>query len=138
MRNMRRRLQDRDLHLERMFETRSEAWERAGLSMEVNQRDVRRARAEIVVLLPMLIAVLVLYAERKPVFGVNSNTTTETALQWGAVVLLLVIGWALARMVGRAAGPTFFRRMDPGTAGTVGFVIRLVTIAVTILLALGV
>src|SRR5205807_6779156 len=38
----------------------------------------------------------------------------------------------------RAAGPTFFRRMDPGTAGTVGFVIRLVMIAVTVLIALGV
>src|SRR5205807_5266110 len=38
----------------------------------------------------------------------------------------------------RAAGPTFFRRMDPATAGTVGFVIRLLTIAVTLLIALGV
>ena len=121
-----------------MFETRSEAWERAGLAMEVNQRDVRRARVEIALLLPMLIAVLVLYADRKPIFGVKSGSDAETYAQWGAVVLLLVIGWALARMVGRAAGPTFFRRMDPGTAGTVGFVIRLVTIAITILLALGV
>src|SRR5579875_2205798 len=101
MRNMRRRLHERpDLSLDRMFETRSEAWERAGLRLEVDRRDVRRAR--------------------------------------GAVLLLLAIGWTLARMVGRAAGPTFFRRMDPGTAGTVGFVIRLLTIAVTVLLALGV
>jgi|SRR5579884_2465709 len=138
MRNMRRRLQDRDLHLERMFETRSEAWERAGLSIEVNQRDVRHARLATVVLLPMLIAVLVLYAERRSIFGVKAGTSTETAVQWGAVVLLLVIGWTLARMIGRAAGPTFFRRMDPGTAGTVGFVIRLATIAITVLLALGV
>jgi small-conductance mechanosensitive channel len=120
-----------------MFETRSEAWERAGLAMEVDRRDVRRARAETAVLLPMLVAVLVLYAERKPVFGVQGSTA-ETYVQWGAVLLLLVIGWTLARTIGRAAGPTFFRRMDPGTAGTVGFVTRLVTIAVTILLALGV
>jgi small-conductance mechanosensitive channel len=121
-----------------MFETRSEAWERAGLTIEVNQRDVRRARVATIVLLPMLIAVLVLYAERAPIFGVKKGTHIETEIQWAAVVLLLVIGWTLARMIGRAAGPTFFRRMDPGTAGTVGFVIRLVTIAITVLLALGV
>jgi small-conductance mechanosensitive channel len=138
---MRKRLQNNpDLRLDRMFETRSEAWERAGLRIDVNQRDVRRARGAVLVLLPMLIAVLVVYAERKGIFGLpqNRHTSAETAIQWGAVVLLLGIGWTLARMVGRAAGPTFFRRMDPGTAGTVGFVIRLLTIAITVLLALGV
>jgi len=142
MRNMRRRLHERpDLSLDRMFETRSEAWERAGLRLEVDRRDVRRARGAVLVLLPMLIAVLVIYAERKGIFGLPRNgqhTAEETAIQWTSVVLLLAIGWTLARMVGRAAGPTFFRRMDPGTAGTVGFVIRLLTIAVTVLLALGV
>lgn len=146
MRDMRRRIQERDLHLERMFETRSEAWERVGLSVEVSDRDVRRARGAVAVLLPLLIGVLIVYAERRSIFGLpqagehltDAQSNTETAIQWGAVVLLLVMGWTLARMVGRAAGPTFFRRMDPGTAGTVGFVIRLVTIAVTILLALGV
>jgi small-conductance mechanosensitive channel len=138
---MRRRIQDRDLHLERMFETRSEAWERAGLTVETSEREIRRARGAVVVLLPMLVAVLVIYAERKSIFALPRNgpeTSTGRVIQWTAVVLLLAIGWTLARMVGRAAGPTFFRRMDPGTAGTVGFVIRLVTIAVTVLLALGV
>ena len=48
----------------------------------------------------------------------------------------LALGWAIARAIGRAAGPTLFRRMDPGTAGTVGFVIRLLTVAITILIAL--
>ena len=42
---MRKRLQKtRDLHLERMFETRSEAWERVGLALNSNQRTLRRAR----------------------------------------------------------------------------------------------
>ena len=132
-----------------MFETRSEAWERAGLSVDVSERDVRRARRAVVVLLPMLIAVLVVYAERHSIFGLRecpadhpdcaqASTSTDTAIQWGAVVLLLLIGWSLAWSIGRAAGPTFFRRMDPATAGTVGFVMRLLTIALTILLALGV
>ena len=38
--------------------------------------------------------------------------------------------------MGQALGPTLFRRMDPGTAGTVGFLIRLVTIAIALLAAL--
>ena len=130
----------KDLHLERMFETRSEAWERVGLSVEVSEGEVRRARGAIAVLLPLLIAVLVVYARRKGIFGLPQHRTNaaETAIQWGTVALLLLLGWTLASNVGRAAGPTFFRRMDPATAGTVGFVMRLLTMAVALLIALGV
>jgi small conductance mechanosensitive channel len=136
----------RDLYLERMFETRSEAWERAGLSVEVSRGEARRARAAVLVLLPLLVAVLVVYAHRQSIFGLPQCTggakcpkaAARSAIQWGTVAVLLVVGWTLARNVGRAAGPTFFRRMDPATAGTVGFVIRLLTMAVTLLIALGV
>ncbi len=144
---MKDRLQkSRDLYLERMFETRSEAWERAGLSVEMNQSAVRRARAAVLVLLPLLIAVLIVYAHRQSIFGLPAcdfnnrcpKTTSDSVIQWVTVVVLLVVGWTLASNVGRAAGPTFFRRMDPATAGTVGFVIRLLTVAVSILIALGI
>jgi small conductance mechanosensitive channel len=54
------------------------------------------------------------------------------------VIALLALGWAFARDIGRAAGPTFFRRMDPATAGTVGFLIRLATMGITLLIALSV
>ena len=147
MRDMRRRLQEsRDLHLERMFETRSEAWEQAGLSVDVSRGQARRSRAAVLVLLPLLIAVLIVYAHRQSIFGLPvcragakcSETTAESLIQWVTVAILLLLGWSLARNVGRAAGPTFFRRMDPATAGTVGFVIRLLTMAVTLLIALGV
>jgi len=146
MRDMRRRLQEsRDLHLERMFETRSEAWERAGLSVDVSRGQARKSRAAVLILLPLIVAVLVVYAHRDSIFGLPachaahcSQTTAETAIQWGTVALLLILGWSLARNIGRAAGPTFFRRMDPATAGTVGFVIRLLTMAVALLIALGV
>jgi small conductance mechanosensitive channel len=130
----------KDLHLERMFETRSEAWERAGLSVEVSESEVRRARGAIVVLLPLFIGLLIVYAHRKGIFGLpqKGQSSGDTAIQWGTVALLLILGWTLASNVGRAAGPTFFRRMDPATAGTVGFVMRLLTLAVTLLIALGV
>jgi small conductance mechanosensitive channel len=144
---MRDRLQkSRDLYLERMFETRSEAWERVGLSVDLNHGQVRRARAAVLVLLPLLVAVLVVYAHRQSIFGLPvchgtrgcPTSSSETAIQWGTVAVLLIVGWTLAANVGRAAGPTFFRRMDPATAGTVGFVMRLLTMAVALLIALGV
>jgi len=127
----------RDLHLERMFETRSDAWERVGLAISTSQRAVRRARRQSAVLLPLLIALLVLY-HYNFLLGKKTAHHYDKVIQWGTVVVLLALGWTLARAVGRAAGPTFFRRMDPATAGTVGFIIRLVTIAITILIALGV
>src|ERR1700745_85682 len=118
---MRKRLQkSRDLHLERMFETRSEAWERVGVAMSVNKRLIRRARGEIAVFLPLGVGVLVLYHYRVQIFG--KDAANNKLIQWGTVVVLLAVGWALARAIGRAAGPTFFRRMDPATAGTVGFI----------------
>jgi small-conductance mechanosensitive channel len=61
-----------------------------------------------------------------------------TVVQIATLLALLALGWAIARDIGRIAGPTFFRRMDPGTAGTVGFVIRLVTVGIVVLVVLGV
>ena len=55
-----------------------------------------------------------------------------------AVILVLALGWGLARSVGSFVGPTFMRRMDPATAGTFGFLIRLITMAIALLLALSV
>ena len=52
------------------------------------------------------------------------------------MIALLALGWWIARDIGRIAGPTFFRRMDPATAGTVGFLIRLATMAITLVIAL--
>jgi small conductance mechanosensitive channel len=130
---MRRRLKNsRDLHLERMFETRTDAWEKVGLAANVSQRAVRRARGELIILMLLLTAVLVAYALRSHLFGEASDLPVRIA----TVVLVSVLGWGIARALGRFAAPTFFRRMDPSTAGTVGFVIRLGTMAVTLLAAL--
>src|SRR5206468_3928933 len=38
--------------------------------------------------------------------------------------------------IGQSVGPTLFRRMDPGTAGTVGFLLRLLTIVFVFVIAL--
>ena len=112
---MRPRLRkNRDLYLERMFETRSEAWERAGLSVDVSRGQARRARAAVLVLLPVLIAVLIVYAHRQSIFGLPvchghvkcSKSTGDSVIQWATVAVLLVLGWTLVANVGAAARAT--------------------------------
>jgi small conductance mechanosensitive channel len=122
----------RDVYLERMFETRTHAWEKVGLAGQVSREAVGRARRQAVLLLLLLGGVLVAYGDRHQFFGHSLDTPVRAA----TVLALVVLGWALARDVGRAAAPTFFRRMDPATAGTVGFVIRLLTLLCSGLAAL--
>jgi small conductance mechanosensitive channel len=133
---MLRRLKNQgEHHFDRMFDTRSEAWEKVGLAMQTSQRAVTRARRQAAVLLPLLIAVLVVYGARQSIFGKSVSKQWDFEIRVLTIVALLIIGWAVARDIGKAAAPTFFRRMDPATAGTVGFVIRLVTLGITILIA---
>jgi small conductance mechanosensitive channel len=79
-----------------------------------------------------LASVIVAYSLRRHIFG----ATADTPVRIVAVLAVVILGWAFARDVGRAAAPTFFRHMDPPTAGTLGFLIRLATMAVTLLVAL--
>lgn len=112
------------------FETKSHAWAQAGLAAQVSQKAVRRARREIFVIVPLLVGVLLAYNYRQRLFGLDMPIRLLT------VAALLALGWGFARAMGRALGPALFRRLDPATAGTVGFLIRLVFIGVTLLVAL--
>lgn len=115
-----------------MFQTKSQSWQEAGLARQINQQAARRAGRQLVVIVPAIVAVLLAYKYRERLFGLDMPVRIAT------VVMLVILGWALARDVGRAAGPALFRRLDPGTAGTVGFLIRLLTVIVAILIALNV
>jgi small-conductance mechanosensitive channel len=115
-----------------MFQTKSQSWQEVGLARQLNQRAARRAVRQLVVIVPAIVAVLLAYKYRERLFGLDMPVRVAT------VVALVILGWALARDVGRAAGPALFRRLDPGTAGTVGFLIRLGTVIVAILIALNV
>ena len=117
-----------------MFDTRTDAWRAVGLEDEVRQRDSRRARAQTLVLLPLLGAVIAAYEMRDRWFGASTDTPVRIA----AVAAILILGWAIARDVGRAAAPTLFRHLDPASAGTVGFLIRLGTLAIALLVALSI
>ena len=113
-----------------LFETRSHSWQEVGLARQLSRAAVKRARIETLLLVPTLVGVVLAYAYRRQLFGLDLPIRIIT------VVVLLVLGWALARNAGRAMGPALFRRLDPATAGTVGFLIRLVTIGVALLAAL--
>jgi small conductance mechanosensitive channel len=124
-----------------MFETRSQAWQDVGLLEQVSPTAVRRARWEGIVLSVLFVVVVVVYENREALFGVDtkgSPPAANTAVHIATVVLLLILGWAIARDFGRALGPALFRRLDPAAAGPVGFLIRLVTVAVALLVALSV
>jgi small conductance mechanosensitive channel len=131
----------RDLMPDRMFETRSDAWAAAGLSIDLSERTVRRARREAAVLVPLFIALLVFYSHRWSIlgsFGRHHHHLLRVPLQVAVVILLLAIGWAIARDLGKLAGPTFMRRMDPATAGSVGFIIRIVVVVLMVLIVLSI
>jgi small-conductance mechanosensitive channel len=115
-------------------ETKSHAWEQAGLAAQVLQRDARRARIEALFVIPAIVGVLV-------VFNMRNKLLPQVDEMWvrvGAFALLTFFGYRLASLVGRALGPSLMRRMEPGTAGTLGFLIRLVSGAVAIIIALSV
>jgi small-conductance mechanosensitive channel len=118
-----------------MFETRSQAWREVGLLRQISPRAVRRARLEVLLLIPLFLAVIVVHEYRKDLLGVDTKDSAsgvDTLVNLVTVIALLILGWAVARDIGRVLGPALFRRMDPATAGTAGFLVRLVTVAVAL------
>jgi small conductance mechanosensitive channel len=118
--------------MKRLLDTQSHSWREAGLARQLSVRAVKRARIQAIVMVPVLVGILVVYGNRDRLFG----SAYETPVQIATTVVLIVLGWQIARDVGRALGPTLFRRLDPGTAGTVGFLIRLVFVGLAIIVAL--
>lgn len=99
------------------------------LRVQAAQR-ARRARFQALLLMPLLAGVIYAYSHRRQLFGVDLPVRVVSA------VVVVILGWAFARAVGRALGPSLFRRMDSGTAGTVGFLIRLLFLLIAVLFAL--
>ena len=140
----------RDLSLDRMFETRSEAWAAVGLEFEVNRREVQQARRRLIVLIVALAAVIWGDTQMNHHFALVARHVAShhrhapgnwyapqgvfTAI---AVIAVLALGWLISRDLSRIA-PAFFRRLDPSTAGPVEFLVRLFSVAATALGALAV
>jgi small conductance mechanosensitive channel len=113
------------------FESRTELWRQVGLGAEVDRRDAKRARGNVVVLAALIAGVLIAFSQRNTLFpGMGLY------VRIGTVAALVVLGWWMARSLGRGLAPALFGRMEPGTAGIVGFLIRLATIVLVTVVAL--
>ena len=115
---------------------------------QISPRVVKRARLQALLLVPLFVVVVVIYDHRVQLFGTrvaarpghpahhHLEQALDTPITVITVLLLVTLGWAIARDIGRGLGPPLFRRLDPATAGTVGFLIRLATIVLTLIVAL--
>src|SRR5215210_2520772 len=111
------------------FDPRARAHRARSITLHTIQR-AHQARRELLLVVPLTALTILAFIYRKEVFGV------DTPVRVAAAIVLVVLGWALARDVGRWAQPALFRRVDPGTAGTVSFLIRLTFLALAALVAL--
>jgi small conductance mechanosensitive channel len=115
----------------RVFESRTQEWQEVGLGAELDRRSATRARRELVVVAALIVGVLVVFNNRHELFPGGGRP-----VRYAAAVALVLLGWAFASALARGVAPSLFRRMDPGTAGTVGFLIRLFAIVVVVIAAL--
>jgi small conductance mechanosensitive channel len=94
------------------------------------RENAARARREALLVTPFVIGTLAVYRYRETLFGLDEP------IRFACAVALVGLGWWLARDIGRAVRPALFRRLEPPTAGTVSFLIRLVLLGVALLAAL--
>ena len=114
-----------------LFETRSHAWHSLGLGDELAPKFSKRQFGGLLLALLVIAGTLFVYYQRKeiaPGYG-----------QWiriGTAIILVTVGSAAAHWLVRGLSPRLYRRLDPATAGTTGFVIRLLATAAVVVLAL--
>ena len=82
-------------------------------------------------LILLIAGVLVIFGERQSLFP-----DATKAVRYVTAGLLALLGWLLARTIAQGVAPQLFRRLEPGTAGTTGFLIRLLTIAIVVIVSL--
>jgi small conductance mechanosensitive channel len=102
----------------------------ARLLREQATERARRARNQLLLVVPLVVAVLAAYRYRVELFGLDEPIRIVAAF------VLAALGWWLARDVGRMVAPAFSDRVDISNAGTLGFLIRLVLLGVALLVAL--
>ncbi|HEY2479970.1 MAG TPA: mechanosensitive ion channel family protein [Solirubrobacterales bacterium] len=115
-----------------LFETRTHAWTSLGLGEEIETQKVsKRSLVGLFVAVLALIATLVVYSHRRqiaPGYG-----------EWfriGTVIVLVIVGSAAIHWLSRSLQPRLYRRLDPATAGTTGFVFRLLASLAVVVVAL--
>jgi small-conductance mechanosensitive channel len=102
------------------------------ISRRFSPAAVKRARIHALVLLPLLAGVLLLYGYRRRLLGPE----WDVAVRIATAVVILILGFQFARDIGRAVVPMLQRRLDPATAGTIEFLVRLGTMLIVVGVAL--
>ncbi|HMT05503.1 MAG: mechanosensitive ion channel family protein [Solirubrobacterales bacterium] len=114
-----------------MFETRTDQWHEAGLGHEISSTEQGRTWPRLLLFALLIAGVLIAFNHRQDIAaGYDTEARILTA------ILLFGLGWGFTSALGRTLTPFIMRRLDPGTAGTVGFAIRLVTIVLIGVVAL--
>jgi small conductance mechanosensitive channel len=114
-----------------LFETRSHAWHSLGLGDELAPKFSKRQLGGLLLALLVIAGTLFVYHQRKeiaPGYG-----------QWiriGTVIVLVIVGSAATHWLVRGLSPHLYRRLDPATAGTTGFVVRLLATSAVVIVAL--
>lgn len=114
-----------------LFETRSHSWHAVGLGEELEHRSPRRAVGGLLIALLVLAGTLFVYYRRQELLpGYGSWVKAAT------VTVLVIVGSVAVHWLVRSISPRLYRRLDPATAGTLGFLIRLVAMTAVVLVAL--
>jgi small conductance mechanosensitive channel len=94
------------------------------------REQAKAARRRAALLLPLVVGVILVNHYRMKLFGLDEPIRVACA------VALVALGAWFARDLGRAIGPAMTKRMDRGTAGTIGFLVRLTLLVIAVLVAL--
>jgi small-conductance mechanosensitive channel len=114
-----------------LFETRSHAWHSLGLGDELAPRFSKRQFGGLLLALLLIAGTLFVYYNRKSIAPGYGQW-----IRFGTVAILIVVGTAATHWLARGLSPRLYRRLDPATAGTTGFVIRLLATSAVVILAL--
>ena len=79
-----------------------------------------KARRKLAIVAPLVVAVWVVSQNRR-----DWLPGLEREIQVASVVLLIALGWLVARDLARAFGPQLLGRLGPEMAATLGFLVRL-------------
>ena len=94
------------------------------------REQAKAARRRAALLLPLVVGVVFVNHYRMKLFGLDQPVRLACAFA------LVGLGAWFARDLGRAIGPNLSKRVDRGTAGTIGFIVRLVMLVIATLVAL--
>jgi small conductance mechanosensitive channel len=114
-----------------LFETRTHAWQSLGLGDELLPRATKRGLGGLLAALLVLAATLFVYYNRRDMLPGYGEW-----VRFATVAILILVGSAATHWLVQALSPRLYRRLDPATAGTIGFLVRLIAMVSVVVLAL--